>query len=204
MSIQWTMRGTLLGACNCDWGCPCSFDAPPTQGFCQGSYVWHIEHGRFGDVTLDGLSWAWAGSSPGPLHLGNVSGFYLVDERATPAQREALRTLADGKSGGPFTIFRAVLAKEFPTRYVPFSVHTDGLNSTVSAGAFLEMALGPILNPVSHQPEEIYLDKPTGFTSKRLTLGASRTFRVSGDLQYDHSGKYGEFSHFDYSGEHAG
>ncbi len=23
----------LLGACSCDWGCPCSFEARPTQGW---------------------------------------------------------------------------------------------------------------------------------------------------------------------------
>jgi hypothetical protein len=55
---------------------------------------------------------------------------------------------------------------------------------------------------VTHEPEEIYVDKPTGFTSKRLTMGASRVFRVKSEvLSYDHSGKYAEFSNFDYSGE---
>jgi hypothetical protein len=34
----WFMRGSLVGACNCDWGCPCNFDAPPTYGFCDGFY----------------------------------------------------------------------------------------------------------------------------------------------------------------------
>jgi hypothetical protein len=45
------------------------------------------------------------------------------------------------------------------------------------------------------------VDKPTGFTSKRLTLGASQVMRVDSDLKHDHSGKYGEFSKFEYSGE---
>src|SRR5262252_6759515 len=27
------LKGVLLGACNCDWGCPCNFEAPPTYGF---------------------------------------------------------------------------------------------------------------------------------------------------------------------------
>src|SRR5215471_113169 len=27
------IKGVLLGACNCDWGCPCNFEAPPTYGF---------------------------------------------------------------------------------------------------------------------------------------------------------------------------
>ena len=22
--------GVMLGACSCDWGCPCNFEAPPT------------------------------------------------------------------------------------------------------------------------------------------------------------------------------
>jgi hypothetical protein len=66
--------------------------------------------------------------------------------------------------------------------------------------------LGPILNPVTSEAEEIYLDKPTGFTSKRLTLGRSKVMRLKTEfklLNYDHSGLYGEFSNFDYAGEAA-
>jgi hypothetical protein len=50
----------------------------------------------------------------------------------------------------------------------------------------------------------LYLDKGTGFTSKRLTLGRSTTMRLRTEfelLNYDHSGQYGEFSHFEYAGE---
>ena len=108
MPTKWSMRGTLLGACSCDWGCPCSFDARPTRGFCEGAYVWHIEKGNFGTVALDGLSWSWLGHSPGPLHEGNVTWIVLADERATTEQRKALAKIADGKAGGPWTIFMAV------------------------------------------------------------------------------------------------
>jgi hypothetical protein len=201
MATTWSMQGTLLGACSCDWGCPCSFDAPPTQGFCEGGYVWHIERGSFGKVPLDGLTWSWIGHSPGPLHEGNVTWVVLADERATPEQRSALAKIASGKAGGPWTIFMAVAGRRSETKYVPFKVELDGLNSRVQAGMALTMHLGPILNPVTGAAEEIYLDKPTGFTSKRLTLGRSRTFRVWSDVAYDHSGQYGEFSKFDYSGE---
>lgn len=201
MGTKWSMQGTLLGACSCDWGCPCSFDAPPTRGFCEGGYLWHIEQGSFGSVPLAGLSWAWVGRSPGPLHEGNVTWLVLADERATPEQRRALATIGEGKSGGPWTIFMAVAGKRFDTRYLPFEVHVDGLNSKARAGEAYTVELGPILNPVTGEPEEIYVDKPTGFTSKRLTLGASRVMRVNCGLQYDHSGKYAEFSKFEYSGE---
>jgi hypothetical protein len=26
----------FLDACNCDWGCPCQFNAKPTHGNCEG------------------------------------------------------------------------------------------------------------------------------------------------------------------------
>jgi len=202
MATKWTMRGTLLGACSCDWGCPCSFDARPTQGFCDGAYLWHVDQGKFGELSLDGLSFAWIGKAPGPMHEGNVSWLVLVDEKANAAQRKALDTLWAGKSGGPWVIFMTVALSCEGPRYVPFELHLDGINSKARGGGIIEYGLGPILNPVTHEAEEIYVDKPTGFTSKRLTMGASRVFRVKSDvLTCDHSGKYAEFSKFDYSGE---
>jgi hypothetical protein len=204
MPLKWNMKGILIGACSCDWGCPCSFDAPPTKGFCEGGYVWHINEGRFGDVNLAGLALSWLAHSPAALHKGNVTGLTLIDEKADAAQRTALSTLAAGKSGGPWMIFSAVTAYPLGPKYAPFEVVTEGLDSRVRIGNMYEVQLGPILNPVNGTPEEIYLDKPTGFTSKRLTLGATKIMRVKSEfekLNYDHSGQYGEFSQFDYVGE---
>ena len=47
--------GDVLIACNCDWGCPCNFNARPSRGFCQGGWIWSIESGQVDDVTVDGL-----------------------------------------------------------------------------------------------------------------------------------------------------
>jgi hypothetical protein len=202
MGTKWEMKGTLLGACSCDWGCPCSFDAPPTRGFCEGGYLWHVDKGNFGGVILAGLSFTWVGHSPGPLHQGNVTWLVAMDEKADAAQRKALGTLFEGKSGGPWTIFMAVAGKNLGTHFVPFELALNGLNSKARAVGIAEYELGPILNPVTGAAEELYLDKPTGFTSKRVTLGAARVYRVTtSGLNYDHSGKYGEYSTFEYTGE---
>src|SRR5438105_4314617 len=179
MATTWNMKGTLLGACNCDWGCPCSFDANPTQGFCEGGYLWHLDEGSFGKVPLAGLTFAWYGHAPEALHKGNVTWMIAIDEKATAEQRHALSKLGEGKSGGPWAIFVAVSGKIHSPRFVRFELELNGLNSKARAEYLLEMELGPILNPVSGEAEEIYLDKPTGFTSKRTTLGASRVFRVN-------------------------
>jgi hypothetical protein len=96
-----------------------------------------------------------------------------------------------------------VTAKWLDPLYAPFDVTIADMNSRARVGSYMEMALGPILNPVTHQPEEIYLDKPTGFTSTRATIGRSLVFRVNAGLHYQHDGQYAEFSHFEYSGESA-
>src|SRR5215831_7029672 len=40
---KWRLQGTVLVACNCDYGCPCNFNALPTQGKCEGHWTWHVE-----------------------------------------------------------------------------------------------------------------------------------------------------------------
>src|SRR2546425_318913 len=108
MVSKWQMSGSLLGECNCDWGCPCSFDAPPTNGGCRGR---------------------------------------------------------------------------------------------VDSGKVYDLALSRIKNPVTGEEEELYLDKPTGFTAKRSELGMSTVARFKAPgLEYDNSGQYAEFSRFSYAG----
>ncbi|PYR26449.1 MAG: hypothetical protein DMF92_18425, partial [Acidobacteria bacterium] len=38
VAANWTLKGYLIGSCNCDWGCPCTFNARPTYTKCQGAY----------------------------------------------------------------------------------------------------------------------------------------------------------------------
>ncbi|PWU02810.1 MAG: hypothetical protein C5B51_20280 [Terriglobia bacterium] len=195
------MEGVLLGACNCNWGCPCSFNAPPTFGKCEGGYLWHIEQGGFGDVPLDGLNLVWFAHSPGPLHEAKATSQRIIDENATPPQREALLEITGGKYGSPWSIFAAVTAKWLDPLFAPFDVTVAGLHSRARVGDYMELAMGPILNPVTQEIEQIYLDKPTGFTSTRATICRSLSFRINAGLSYQHDGQYAEFSHFQYSGE---
>ncbi len=203
MGTKWRISGSLLGACNCDWGCPCSFDAPPTYGACHGTYVWIVKTGTFGaTVRLDGLAFASAGSHPGPIHLGHGTSVTLVDDRATPAQRKAIETLRRGGGGPPFSIFAKTTERWLPTVYAPFDVRLNGVRSVVKVdgGRTYHLAISRIKNPVTGDEEEVYLDKPTGFTAKRTELGMSLVARVNvPGLVYDVSGQYAEYSEFSYS-----
>jgi hypothetical protein len=32
---KWEVHAYFLDACNCDWGCPCQFNAKPAHGNCE-------------------------------------------------------------------------------------------------------------------------------------------------------------------------
>lgn len=51
----WEIKGREFGNCNCDYGCPCQFNALPTHGHCRGLAVFDIETGFHGATRLDGL-----------------------------------------------------------------------------------------------------------------------------------------------------
>ena len=198
--MAWAMRGYLLGACSCDWGCPCSFNAPPTRGFCEGGYVWHVVEGTYDKVKLDGVTFCWLAHSPGPLHKGNVTAQLIVDERATKEQRDVILKVSEGKEGGPFAIFASVTSKFLEPIFAPFDVKIDGLRSSAKAGKVFDLKISPIENPVTGASEQLQLRKPTGFTSTWADLGKSAKLSVNAPgLKYDHSGQYAEYSEFAYT-----
>lgn len=87
MVTKWRLSGFLLGECNCDWGCPCSFDAPPTHGGCHGVYTWVVDKGTYGDVKLDGLAFALPGTFPKPST--SVTRLKYCSETRKPPRRSA-------------------------------------------------------------------------------------------------------------------
>jgi hypothetical protein len=139
MADAWQLQGTVFVACNCDYGCPCNFNALPTQGKCEGQWTWHVAAGRYGDTVLDGLSFTVAVNWPGAIHEGNGHALILVDERAAEAQRNAIETLIGGDAGGPW----GVLAWTWPTIDGPhaarYDVEHDGVNWRLAAGDFLQI-----------------------------------------------------------------
>jgi len=191
------LKGYLLAACSCDWGCPCSFEARPTQGFCEGNYAWHIEEGHYQGMLMAGSTFGMFARFPGPAHEGNGIAVVLVDDKVPAERRAALESMI--QSMPPFSIFCSLLSTFFGFRYVPFDLHLDGIHSRLTIPNILELQLTPMKNPVTGADELATLYKPTGLTSKTHELCATATYRLTAEgLTFDHSGKYGEFSPFEY------
>src|SRR5262245_28459500 len=124
--IKWGFQGTEFANCSCDWGCPCQFNSLPTHGHCRAHSFFHIDHGVFGSVSLDGLRWGILASWPGPIHEGNGTLQIVVDERADPDQRAALESIARGENTEPGVlitqVFTAVISNVLPVMVRPIDL----------------------------------------------------------------------------------
>ena len=174
MPTKWFIEA-YLQACNCEYGCPCEFQAPPSQGFCSGVGAWKINRGKFGDISLDGLALGFAAHWPEAIHLGNGTASLLFDEKANEAQRDALMQIATGQAGGmPFEILVTTLSNVLPPQYVPFEFHLDGKNSSVKAGNVMRIGLEPIKNPITGAPEGVRIEHETGFIFKTAEVVSAK------------------------------
>jgi hypothetical protein len=193
----WNMKGTLVIACNCDYGCPCNVNGRPTTGKCEGGWTWQIEQGVYGDEKLDGLCIGLYANWPAAIHEGNGVATSLIDERATSAQREALRSLVEGRSAGPWAIFRKTFKDLHGPNYVRYEVDSDTRLPRVKGADKLDIEMEYIRNPVTKETVHPRLALPEGLLVKDLALVATKRFALKGgEVQYDHSGRYGAFGFF--------
>jgi hypothetical protein len=197
---SWKLIGKVLVACNCDWGCPCNFNARPTKGKCEGGWTWHVDDGVYGDVRLAGLNFSVYVNWPGAIHEGNGEALVLVDERADDSQRSAIETLISGTVGGPW----GVLGWTWPTVHGPYAVSYniafDGVKTRIRCGQYVEIEGDSIRNPVTGAESHPGVVLPEGIIFKQGDLGRTARFRVTQGIPYDHSGQYLAVGPFDYAG----
>lgn len=184
--IQWSYEADYLQACNCDYGCPCEFSAPPTLGYCQGVGVWKINQGSYGDTSLNGLAMAFAAHWPKAIHEGNGTVCFFFDERATETQRKALIDIATGKAGGlPFEILAQTMSKVLEPQFVPFEIQLAGKDSRARVGKDISIAFETIRNPITKEPEAVRLEHGTGFVFKSAECASARECTVkAGELKF--------------------
>ncbi len=199
-ATAWRLRGTVLVACNCDYGCPCNFNALPTKGYCQGGWTWHVEEGRHGDLPLDGLTFSLYAQWPGAIHEGGGTAIALVDERADEFQREAVATLLRGEAGGPWGVLGWTYEIVDRPRPVPYALELAEHRSTLRAGGILELELEPISNPATGAEVHPGAVLPEGIVFKQGSFARTKRFRLQDGVSYDHSGRYAAFAAFEYSG----
>ncbi|HEX9819629.1 MAG TPA: DUF1326 domain-containing protein [Methylomirabilota bacterium] len=202
-NAQWQVSGEYFEACSCDSVCPCptsGLAARPTKGSCDAGLVFHVDRGRHGGTTLDGLSFAVLLHTPGPMIQGNWTVGVIVDERASAPQREALTAIASGQGGGPMAALGPLVGRFAGAEAKPITLEKNGMRRSVSIPGVLDIAVEGI--PGARQDEPIYLDNVGHPAAARLALAkASRSHMHAFGIDWDDTagGNNGHFAPFAWS-----
>ncbi|HEY9449561.1 MAG TPA: DUF1326 domain-containing protein [Gemmatimonadaceae bacterium] len=202
----WEIEGRELVNCNCSYGCPCQFNAPPTHGFCEAIAAFAIDRGHYGDVKLDGLKGAMVFQWPGAVHQGGGHCQPIVDAKADARQREALLRIMSGQDTTPFATVFAVFATTMDKVFEPivapieFDVDVDSRRGTVRVDDVIEMNGEPIRNPVTGNEHRVRIELPHGFEYEIAEIG-SGTSRSLGSVAMELEKSYAQFARIHLSNE---
>ncbi|MFQ5913710.1 MAG: DUF1326 domain-containing protein [Nitrospinota bacterium] len=198
-NISWSLRGPEYANCNCNWGCPCQFNAPPTDGSCRGLGAMRIDEGHFGDVRLDGLCCVFTCSWPGAIHEGNGAFQTIIDARADDKQREALVKILHGEEtelgATHFQVFSATMTAIHEPLFEPieFTVDVDKRTARLVVPGIIESVGEPIRNPVTGKEHRVRVTLPDGFEYTEAEFGSGST-KAKGAIELDFTDRYGQFA----------
>jgi len=187
--ITWEIKGREFGNCNCDYSCPCQFNALPTHGHCHGLAVFDIEQGYHGTTRLDGLRGASIFRWPGPIHEGKGETVHIIDRRATPEQGAALLRILGGEDTEPgatvFQVFASTCERvhEPIVADIDFELDVDGRRARAKIRGAVDMRGEPILNPVTGAEHRVRIVQPNGFEFAEAEIGRGWT-KTEGPISF--------------------
>ncbi|HKQ25739.1 MAG TPA: DUF1326 domain-containing protein [Burkholderiales bacterium] len=203
---DWMIRGPEIASCNCSYGCPCQFNALPTEGNCRAAVGIQIDQGHYGKLKLDGLRIAATAAWPGPIHMGHGQIQPIVDERATPEQREALLKIMSGQDTEPgatfFQVFVSMCDKVHPPMFkkIDFKADMKSCDGHVSIPGVVEVNTEAIRNPVTGQPHHAKVSLRQGFEYTEAEY-ASGTIKSSGPIFLNTAGKHAHMAMLHMTGQ---
>lgn len=178
---EWRIKGVEYGNCNCDYGCPCQFNALPTKGNCQALAITRIDEGHFGEVSLDGLVFGMLVDFPGAVHEGNGTHQPIIDASGTPEQQDALLKIVRGEDteemATHYWVYKAMSTTHLEPLVAPieFEMDMDARTARVKIGDVVDSTCEPIRNPVTGDPYRARIDLPQGFEYTLAEMGSGTT-----------------------------
>ena len=203
--VEWTIKGREFIHCNCAYGCPCQFNALPTEGHCRAIGVVDIDEGHHGDTRLDGLRCGMIVSWPGAIHEGRGAVVQIIDERASDEQREALLRIMSGQDTEPGATFFQVFATTFETFHDPvfapidFEIDVERRSARVNIPGWMEARGEPIVNPVTGEEHHARINLPHGFEYDRCEVGRGWA-ETSGPLAVSLADSHAHFANLHMTG----
>jgi hypothetical protein len=199
MPIDWSIKGPSIVACNCDWGCPCQFNALPTYGDCRATLGMRIDEGHFGDIDLSGQKIAVLVAWPKAIHEGHGQALPIVDKKADERQREALLKIMSGEETEPGATFFNVFASTYDTVHPPrfedieFEADIEGRVGRIRVPGLVSAQVAPIRNPVNGAEHRARIALPQGFEYTEAEV-ASGTVEAQGIIPLQWENRHSHMS----------
>lgn len=205
---RWQLKGDWFDVCKCNVPCPCYFAQTPTFGDCEGTLVWHVREGRFGEVVLDGLNVLALGAFRGNVWAGETKAAIGVffDERADEPQRKALETIFTGQGGGWPARFAELVGEMRGVEFAPieFSIADDLAWWTARIPGRVEARGEALAGPTSRPGERVQIHNPPGSEvgpGTVATQGVAVTDQAEGfNFRWERRGQSSKHMGFDWSG----
>ena len=143
----YSLVGTLIEACSCGVNCPCWIGEDPDRGECFAIVAYGLDQGRIRGVDVSGLNLVLIAHIPGNVLAGNWEIVALVDERATPEQRDLLLGAFTGKLGGPLADLAQLVGTVKGVEFVPISHQVEGGTGTLRIPGKVEAEMQPYRGP---------------------------------------------------------
>lgn len=198
MPDAWSMTGQYFEACNCEVACPCVFMSDPTHGDCTVLLAYHVDKGKSGTHSLDGLNFAIAVSCHGNMVKNKWEAAIYFDARATDAQKQALQTIVGGQAGGVFAVLGPFIGKVHGIRSVPMEFHIEGKKRSLRIGDFGEMRAQPL---TGGDGKEVHIQNAPFGVSPNVSVAKSEILRLKDyGWKWDVEGKNSFFAPFNANG----
>ena len=197
--LLWEIEGEEYGNCNCDYGCPCQFNALPTHGNCQAFAITKVDRGYHGDTSLDGLLFGFAVDFPKAVHEGNGTHQVYIDVSASQQQRDALLRIATGLDTDAmathFAVYYEMSSNRLDPVFLPMSCEIDLESATAqsSVGDIVTSRCEPIRNPITDEEHRAQIHLPNGFEYITAEMASGGT-RATGDIPLNLANSYAQLN----------
>jgi hypothetical protein len=183
------VSGQYYETCSCDFVCPCvpgQLAVKPSKETCTFAMAFKIDRGSYGSGSLDGLGFIVLGLTPEAMGKGDWSVGLIIDQQASPEQRDAITAIASGRAGGPMAALSALIGKFLGVESAPIRFERNGPKWSVKASDLVDMAAEGAkgINPSATEP--LYLENTGHPAADRFALAhASKSHVHAFGLTWD-------------------